>query len=93
MKRNIPVSIAVLGIAVVLALVSWFVLPADVMVQLSAQGQMANTTAKPVAIGVPLALAVLGSVLSIKASEEKIMKSFVMAVIGIVLMVFTLVIN
>ena len=92
MKKN-WISIFSIVIAIVLAICSWFLLPEIVAVQVGADGQVSNTMPKWLAIILPLGISVVGSVMNLNDKTEKNIKGFILAFVGIGIMIWSLFFN
>lgn len=92
MKKN-WISIFSIVIAIVLAICSWFLLPEIVAVQVGADGQVSNTMPKWLAIILPFGISVVGSVMNLNDKTEKNIKGFILAFVGIGIMIWSLFFN
>ena len=85
------ISIILIAIGIILAAVGYVILPEVVAVQVGFDGSVANTMPKLLAIGLPLLITIVGSVINIKEDDNR--KGLILAVAGIVVMVITLLFN
>ena len=92
MRRKI-VSMILIVIAIGLGVCSWFLLPEVVTVQVGLDGQPTNTMPKLLAIAVPVGVSVVGSVMHLTIREKKNTKGFVLAVVGIAILILSLLFN
>lgn len=92
MKKNL-VSILLIVIAIGLSVLSWFLLPDVVAVQVGFDGQVTNTMPKALAVVIPLGLSVVGSVMNLTGKEDKSKKGYILSVIGIAVMLLSLLVN
>ena len=86
-------SIVLIVIAIALAVFLWFRLPDQVATQFGLDGQVTSTWPKPLAIGLPFVLTVVGSVLYFLSGERKNARAIAIAVIGLIAMLATLYFN
>ena len=70
MKKNF-INIVLVVAAIVLGVISWLLLPDVVAVQVGFDGQITNTMPKILAVAIPLAVSVVGSVMNLTGKEEK----------------------
>lgn len=91
MKKKVSLSFLVL--AVVLSCISFVLLPDSVVIQIGADGQPSNTLPKILAILIPLGITVAGSLLHYGSNDTSDKKGLLMAIVGIVIFVFSLVAN
>ena len=92
MKKN-WLSIVLIVAAVVLAVFSWCCLPDVVTVQVGLDGQATNTMPKLLAVAIPAGLSVAGSVMSLTGRSSKPRAGYVLALVGIAVMILTLFFN
>ena len=92
MRRKI-VSMILIVIAIGLGVCSWFLLPEVVTVQVGLDGQPTNTMPKLLAIIVPVGVSVVGSVMHLTIREKKNTKGFVLALVGIAILILSLLFN
>ena len=92
MKKNVLCIILIL-IAVILGICSWFLLPAEVIVQVGFDGQPSNTMPKLFAVIVPTMISIVGSVIHMKSNEINSYKGLVISVVGIFIVVACLFFN
>lgn len=92
MKKN-WISILLLVAAVGLGILSWFLLPDVVAVQVGIDGQVTNTMPKALAVAVPFGLSVVGSGMNLTGKEENKKKGYILSVVGIAVMVLSLLFN
>ncbi|MDD5791226.1 MAG: DUF1648 domain-containing protein [Erysipelotrichaceae bacterium] len=85
------ISIILIAIGIILAAVGYVILPEVVAVQVGFDGSVANTMPKLLAIGLPLLITIVGSVINVKEDDNR--KGLVLAIAGIVVMVITLLFN
>ena len=90
-KRVLSIVLIVLSIA--LAVFLWFRLPDQVATHFGLDGQVTRTSPKILAIGLPLVLTVIASVLTFLNAEKKDQRAFVVAVLGFIVLVATLFFN
>lgn len=86
-------TISLLIIAIGLGICSWFLLPEVVSVQVGMNGQETNTMPKLLAILIPLVVTAAGSIINLASKEQNKVKGFVLALVGIVVMLLTLFFN
>jgi len=91
MKKIIGIILAVL--TVLLGIFAWFHLPETVTVQFSMRGQPSNTMSKPLAILLPTVLSIAGGIIGLKEEEKTGQKGRMMAGVGLLLMIITLLMN
>ena len=92
MKGNmIAVIMAILALA--LAVISLFLLPDIVTVQIGADGQPSNTMPKELATLLFTLISLTGTVLTLKGKGSDGKKGFLLSGVGIVLMIITLAFN
>ena len=92
MKKNF-INIVLVVAAIVLGVISWLLLPDVVAVQVGFDGQITNTMPKILAVAIPLAVSVVGSVMNLTGKEETNIKGYVLSVVGIAIMVVSLLFN
>ena len=92
MKKNF-INIILMAAAIGLGVVSWFLLPDVVAVQVGIDGQITNTMPKALAIAIPLGVSVVGSVMNLTGKEEKNQKGYILSVAGMAIMVLSLLFN
>lgn len=85
------ISIILIAIGIILGAVGYAILPEVVAVQVGFDGSVTNTMPKLLAIGLPLLITIVGSVINIKEDDNR--KGLVLAIAGIVVMVITLLFN
>ena len=90
-KRVLSIVLIVASIA--LAVFLWFRLPDQVATHFGLDGQVIRTSPKILAIGLPLVLTVIASVLTFLNAEKKDQRAFVVAVLGFIVLVATLFFN
>ncbi len=91
MKKKI--NIGLIAVAVVLSVVSWFLLPDTVVVQIGVDGQASNTMPKVFAVIVPLVISVIGSAMNLNDDTRQNYRGYVLSIVGIAVMVFSLIVN
>lgn len=91
MKKNIP-GILLMIITIILSIVSWLLLPDTVAVQIGIDGQVSNTMPKLFAIAIPSIVSIGGIAVSLNKKESRT-KGYVLSLVGIGIMVFSLFIN
>lgn len=91
--RKIIVSMILIVIAIGLGVCSWFLLPEVVTVQVGLDGRPTNTMPKLLAIAVPVGVSVVGSVMYLTIREKKNTKGFVLAIVGIAILILSLLFN
>ena len=92
MKGNmIAVIMAILALA--LAVISLFLLPDTVTVQIGADGQPSNTMPRELATLLFTLISLTGTVLTLKGKGSEGKKGFLLSGAGIVLMIITLAFN
>lgn len=87
------ISIVCIAVAVILAVVSWFLLPDLVVTQFGMDGQPSNYMSKAMAILIPLAVAGIGGAFGLTSDEKRAKKGIILSAIGILVMIVSLVIN
>lgn len=92
MKKNL-IPIVLLVAAIILGVICFFLLPDVVAVQVGADGQVSNTMPKALAIVIPLVISAAGCAMNLTGKTENEKKGYLLAVLGIVLMVLTLFFN
>ena len=92
MKTKV-ISIILIAAAIGLGVVSWFLLPDVVAVQIGLDGQISNTMPKALAVAVPLGISVVGSVMNLTSRDEKNSKGFLLSLVGLALMALSLLVN
>lgn len=92
MKKN-WISIIIMIIAIGLVICAWFLLPEVVAVQVGMDGQVTNTMPKLLAILIPLVISAAGVVMNFTNKKENSMKGFILALVGIAVMLLTLFFN
>ena len=85
------ISIILIAIGIILGAVGYVILPEVVAVQVGFDGSVTNTMPKLLAIGLPLFITIVGSVINVKEDDNH--KGLVLAIAGIVVMVITLLFN
>lgn len=91
MKKTI--FIAGMVIVIMLSIISWFVLPETVSVQVGLDGEISNTMPKLFAILIPAVMSVIGGIIGIKSNDSNRKKGTALLCIGIAIMLFTLFFN
>ena len=91
MKKKI--NIGLIAVAVVLSVVSWFLLPDTVVVQIGVDGQASNTMPKVFAVIVPLVISVIGSAMNLNDDTRQNYRGYVLSIVAIAVMVFSLIVN
>lgn len=92
MKKNL-INILLVVVAIGLSIISWFVLPDVVAVQVGVDGQVTNTMPKVLAVAIPLGVSVVGSAMNLVGKEEKNKKGYILSIMGIAIMVLSLLFN
>lgn len=92
MKKNIP-GILLMIITIILAIAAWLLLPDTVAVQIGIDGQVSNTMPKLFAIAIPVIVSIGGIAVSLFNKKESRTKGYVLSLVGIGIMVFSLFIN
>ena len=92
MKKNV-ICIFMLIAVVALAICSWFVLPDVVTVQINHKGQATNALPKALAIAIPTIITFAGSIWQMWWKDEKNVKGYVVAIVGIFVMIATILFN
>ncbi|MGN1204309.1 MAG: DUF1648 domain-containing protein [Lachnospiraceae bacterium] len=92
MKKNL-LNIALIIIAIVLGVCSWFLLPEVVAVQVGYDGQVTNTMPKLFAIVLPFGISVVGSIMNMTNKGEKNWKCLILSLAGIGVMIACLFFN
>ena len=87
------INILLIAAAVALGVYCWLVLPATVAVQVGLDGQATNTMPKLLAVAIPAGLSVAGSVMSLTGRSSKSRAGYVLALVGIAVMILTLFFN
>lgn len=85
--------LAGIAVVIILGLVSWFVLPETVAVQVGLNGEVSNTMPKLFALLIPAVISVIGGVIGIKRDAPNSKKGAALVVIGFVVMLITLIFN
>ena len=83
--------IAAVTVTLILAVVSWFILPEQVGMQIGAAGQLQNFMPKPLALAMPVALSVLGLWLSM--ADRRRTAGLILSAVSPALLVFTVIVN
>lgn len=78
---------------VILAAVSWFILPETVAVQIGLDGKVSNTMPKLLTITVPTVISVVGGIMSLKTNDSRKNKGIALLCIGIIIMLVTIFVN
>ena len=91
--KNNLINILLLIAAFGLGVISWFLLPDVVAVQVGFDGQITNTMPKVLAVAIPLGMSVVGSVVNWTGQKEKNKKGYILSVVGISIMVLSLLFN
>lgn len=91
MKKSVVIICLVIAIA--LAVVSWFVLPARMAIQYDLNGNPAVTVPKLAAVLVPLVLAAVGAVVGLTGDENVSKRGFVVTVVALVIQAFSLLVG
>ncbi len=91
MKKG--VFIAGLVAALILAVVSWFVLPSTVAVQVGLDGNVSNIMPKYAAVLIPTAISVAGGIIGLNTEKSDNKKQAAMMFIGMGIMVFMMIFN
>lgn len=89
-KKHLIIGIIIIAAAVALAVVSYFILPDSVAVQISVSGEASTYLPKLAALAIPFAISGAFSFLYIKNGSEK---SLLVALVGLVLSVVTIIVN
>lgn len=92
MKKNIIAVIMAL-LALSLAVISFFLLPDTVTVQIGADGQPSNTMPKEPATLLFTLISLAGTVITLKGKDGDVKKGYLLSGAGIVLMIITLAFN
>ena len=92
MKKKL-INILLVVTAIGLAVISLFFLPDVVAVQVGFDGQVTNTMPKVLAIVIPLGVSVAGSVMNLTSKKENNKKGYILAAVGIAVMVISLFVN
>lgn len=90
-KKDKLISAAIGAAAVALAVAAFIILPDSVAMQVSAGGTLQNTMPKAIAVALPLLITAIGLVCAVRAEEKT--KCFLIAAIGPVLQIVTMVMN
>ena len=91
MKKNLLNSLF-LAAALGLGVLSWFLLPDVVAVQIGMDGQVTNTMPKLLAVVIPLCLSVAGAIMNLTRKENG-KKGYILSSAGIAVMVLSLLFN
>jgi len=91
MKKFTPA--AIIAVAVVLAIVSYIVLPDVVVVQITASGGVGSTMPRLLAVLLPLAISVAGALLAMTGKQDREYKNLIVSAVGIACAVLTLIFN
>ena len=73
LNKNL-INILLVVVAIGLSVVSWFILPDVVTVQVGVDGHVTNTMPKVLAVAIPLGVSVVGSAINPAGKDEKIKK-------------------
>lgn len=92
MKKSF-INILLIVAAIGLGVVSWFLLPDVVAVQVGFDGQITNTMPKVLAVAIPLSVSVVGSAMNLAGKEDKKPKGYILSAAGIAIMVLSLLFN
>lgn len=92
MKKN-WICIALLAAAAVLAVVSAFLLPEVVAVQVGLDGQVSNTMPKAFAIFIPLGVSAAGSLMNLTGKRKNSSQGYLLSVVGIAILALSLIFN
>lgn len=84
---------AVIVTAIVLGVISWFVLPENVAVQIGFDGKVSNTMPKLLAIIIPVLMSVIGGIIGIKSNDSNRNKGTLLLCVGIFVMLITFFFN
>lgn len=87
------ISIVCIAVAIVLAVVSWFVLPDMVVTQFGMDGQPSNYMPKALAILIPLAVAAIGGAFGLTSDEKRAKKGIILSAIGVVVLIVSMIFN
>lgn len=79
--------------AIILGVISWFVLPETVAVQIGLDGKVSNTMPKLFAIAIPAVMSVVGGIIGIRSNDSNRNKGTALLCIGIVIMLVTFFFN
>ena len=95
MKFSWKSACVVIAISVITAIFSYFILPEQVAVQIRLDGSTNRTLSRTVAVLVPVALCVLGSLSYLESNETlpKKIGSLLVVLLGLILPVFIWFIN
>lgn len=93
MKKKKALFIVGIAISVILGVISWFVLPDTVAVQVGLDGNVSNTIPKAAAILVPIAISVIGGIIGITSEETRSKKGALLLCAGIVIALITFFFN
>lgn len=91
MKKKL--SLVFMILAVVLSAISYVLLPDSVVIQIGADGQPSSVVPKLLAILIAFGITVAGSLFNYGSDEIRDHKGLIMAVVGIVVFLFLLVVN
>ncbi|MGM9942154.1 MAG: DUF1648 domain-containing protein [Bulleidia sp.] len=91
MLKKIPDIILVI-ITLILAVISWFLLPDTPAVQIGVDGQITNTMPKLSAIALPVVISFSGTVIHLIGKQSR-SKGYALSLIGIVVLIVTLFFN
>ena len=92
MKTKVISSILIVA-AIGLGVISWFLLPDVVAVQIGLDGQVSNTMPKALAVAVPMGISVVGSVMNLISRDGKNSRGFLLSLLGLTLMAVSLLVN
>lgn len=93
MKKKTVVTVILIAAAAAVAVLSWFLLPDEVVVQIGLKGQATRTMPKLLALALPLGIAVFGAVLNAAGRRAGKTSGILVSVIGIAAMLATLLFN
>ena len=92
MKTKVISSILIVA-AIGLGVISWFLLPDVVAVQIGLDGQVSNTMPKALAVAVPMGISIVGSVMNLISRDGKNSRGFLLSLLGLTLMAVSLLVN
>lgn len=88
-RQKLFITSAIIIISIILAVISWFILPDEIAVQITMSGSAGNTVPKIFGILLPLLLSVPFSISFYKKNEKKhLIYSIIGVVIAIVFLIF-----
>lgn len=90
LKNKKLITIAITIVAIILFIISYFLLPDTIAMQLQANGNLGNYMPKYLALLIPLAITLIGNFSFYKNAQSKYL---VIALVGLLMFVLTLFMN